>query len=650
MTTPPHIYRLEVDWDDDGDFDHTSSDVSSDLLSVKASRGRDYASQVYGHSTAGSLTATLRNDLDQYSRFNSTSLIYGLAAPGRRVRLSMPGSGATATAVLAGGAVASITVTAGGSGYTSTPTVSITGGGGTGATATAVVTSSAVSSITVTAGGSGYTTAPTVSLTGGGGTGATATAVVTGSAVTSITVTAGGSGYTTAPTVSITGGGGTGATATAVLAGSAVASITVTAGGSGYTTAPTVSLTNVLWAGQLDSLRHIERRSGNNTVQLLARGPLIELTQREVEVPMQAPSGGVTIATATGVVLDAAGIPASRRGSIGGARTMARWWSTRQPAVNALRELEETEIGFLHETRDGLISMDPENHRLTGDRRIASMPFTADETTGIPLVAAQLEDPGKDIANIIRIPVRTFTVGTAAVLWTLLHTVALAQGDTHTFLAQYPAPGSTVGDVGVDAWTAMVATTDYTANSQANGMGTDLTSSLTVTTVAATDTAISRRITVTNSGTTTLIITHLQTRGTPLSEAEPTVVEVRDQFSIDDYGEQTYLAPAQYISTIADAESYGGFLLSLVKEPQTRARVTFEASSFQAEAQAIDLSNRVRLMLNGREEEHFVEAISHEILRGERHLVGLLLSPATPYGSIYILDSASGLDEGILAR
>ena len=341
-------------------------------------------------------------------------------------------------------------------------------------------------------------------------------------------------------------------------------------------------------------------------------------------------------------------------------------------------------------------------------------------------MAAQLEDPGKDIANIIRVPVRTFTVGTAAVLWTLLHTVALAQGDTHTFLAQYPAPGSTVGDVGVDAWTAMVATTDYTANSQANGMGTDLTSSLTVTTVAATDTATSRRITVGNtagsavgsitvtaggsgyttaptvsltggggtgatatavlagsavtsititaggSGYTTaptvsitggggsgatatavltaLYITRLQTRGTPLSEAEPTVVEVRDQFSIDDYGEQTYLAPAQYISTVADAESYGGFLLSLVKEPQTRARVTFEASSFQAEAQAIDLSNRVRLMLNGREEEHFVEAIAHEILRGERHLVGLLLSPAISYGSIYILDSAPGLDEGILAR
>lgn len=74
-----------------------------------------------------------------------------------------------------------------------------------------------VQSINLQAGGTGYTTAPTVSLTGGGGTGATATATVSGGTVTGITVTAAGSGYTSAPTVSFTGGGGTGASAAAVI-------------------------------------------------------------------------------------------------------------------------------------------------------------------------------------------------------------------------------------------------------------------------------------------------------------------------------------------------------------------------------------------------------------------------------------------------
>jgi len=72
-----------------------------------------------------------------------------------------------------------------------------------------------VRSATVTNGGSGYTSAPTVSFSGGGGTGAAATATLTDDAVTSVTITNHGSGYTSAPTILFTGGGGSAAAATA---------------------------------------------------------------------------------------------------------------------------------------------------------------------------------------------------------------------------------------------------------------------------------------------------------------------------------------------------------------------------------------------------------------------------------------------------
>jgi hypothetical protein len=71
--------------------------------------------------------------------------------------------------------VTSITVTNAGTGYTSTPTVEITGGEGTGATATAQVQNGTIS-LTLTAGGSGYKADPVVTIQGGGGTGATAVA------------------------------------------------------------------------------------------------------------------------------------------------------------------------------------------------------------------------------------------------------------------------------------------------------------------------------------------------------------------------------------------------------------------------------------------------------------------------------------------
>ncbi|HBY4876743.1 TPA: right-handed parallel beta-helix repeat-containing protein [Klebsiella pneumoniae] len=77
-------------------------------------------------------------------------------------------------------------------------------------------------SIAVTAGGSGYTSAPTVTISGGGGSGALATATVSGGAVTKISVLYKGFGYTSAPTIAIAGGGGSGATATGTVSSGGV--------------------------------------------------------------------------------------------------------------------------------------------------------------------------------------------------------------------------------------------------------------------------------------------------------------------------------------------------------------------------------------------------------------------------------------------
>jgi hypothetical protein len=78
-----------------------------------------------------------------------------------------------------GTSVLSITVTNEGSGYTSTPTVTISAPNeayGTTASAVATVTSNKVTAITVTNAGSGYTSAPTITITGGSGSNAAATA------------------------------------------------------------------------------------------------------------------------------------------------------------------------------------------------------------------------------------------------------------------------------------------------------------------------------------------------------------------------------------------------------------------------------------------------------------------------------------------
>jgi len=82
----------------------------------------------------------------------------------------------TVSAAAVDGGIDIVKVSAGGTGYTSTPTVTILGDG-VGATATATVTAGAVSAVTVANVGSGYTSA-NVSITGGGGANATGIVVI----------------------------------------------------------------------------------------------------------------------------------------------------------------------------------------------------------------------------------------------------------------------------------------------------------------------------------------------------------------------------------------------------------------------------------------------------------------------------------------
>jgi FtsP/CotA-like multicopper oxidase with cupredoxin domain len=105
------------------------------------------------------------------------------------VTIGPPGAGgvqATAVATISGGGVNAINMVEPGSNYSTTvaPTVTITGGGGTGATAsTFVAVANTVGSITLTAGGSGYTYQPQVYIVpaaGSNGMGASAVALING--------------------------------------------------------------------------------------------------------------------------------------------------------------------------------------------------------------------------------------------------------------------------------------------------------------------------------------------------------------------------------------------------------------------------------------------------------------------------------------
>jgi hypothetical protein len=148
------------------------------------------------------------------------------------------------------GVLDALAITAGGSGYSTAPQVTIDGDG-TGAGASCTISGGAVNTITVTAAGSGYSFAD-VTFTGGGGSGATASTTLgvadalpslqsavestsTGGTIGRIVVSDGGVDYISGAVTVVITGDGSGATATATVVDGEITNITVTNEGSEYT-------------------------------------------------------------------------------------------------------------------------------------------------------------------------------------------------------------------------------------------------------------------------------------------------------------------------------------------------------------------------------------------------------------------------------
>ncbi|WP_420969891.1 filamentous haemagglutinin family protein [Bradyrhizobium sp. B120] len=166
---------------------------------------------------------------------------------GRAVAFS--GNGTLDTGSVAAAAllfdIGGVTIANPGTGYTSIPDVTISGGGGSGAQAAALL---GVVSFAVVSGGSGYSNGDPVTVSGTDNNGnpvtATGTAIVDANgALTGVKLTASGSGFPgfvdSISVNSATGDGGAQLTASLGVVG-----VTVTNPGSGYTSMPTFSFAN----------------------------------------------------------------------------------------------------------------------------------------------------------------------------------------------------------------------------------------------------------------------------------------------------------------------------------------------------------------------------------------------------------------------
>jgi hypothetical protein len=197
-----------------------------------------------------------------------------------------------------------------------------------------------------------------------------------------------------------------------------------------------------MWQGYLETISPSPGPMVSvSTAELTVYGVLASrCLQGRVSIPMHT---DVKTGSAMTEVLDAAGFPAGDCAIDAGQGTMSRWWDS-GTAIGALRDLEETEAGFLRETKDRKLAFEDRAHRPSGPHLLSQACFGG--PGGLFVWSPSQGDVSKGIANHIEAEVRTFDVSEESVLWTLSGSPpSIAPGARLTIKAQFPTPTSPSG-------------------------------------------------------------------------------------------------------------------------------------------------------------------------------------------------------------
>jgi hypothetical protein len=204
-----------------------------------------------------------------------------------------------------------------------------------------------------------------------------------------------------------------------------------------------------------------------------------------------------TADAAIGAVLEQAKWPALWGQSIQvGVDPLDYWWMRGRNAMEEIRSLADSEFGRVFINASG---------QLVFYNRIANRPVVAEVDQSEILRNIAIPQPWEVRRNIIEVQSNPIAELAQTDIWTASTEYVLSPGASIEIFVNFDSPAINV--------LQPASTTDYTAFSQSNGLGDDLTANISVVAVIYGETAL---LTITNSGAELAYINLLKMRGKPL--------------------------------------------------------------------------------------------------------------------------------------
>jgi len=205
-------------------------------------------------------------------------------------------------------------------------------------------------------------------------------------------------------------------------------------------------------------------------------------------------------------------------------------------------------------------------------------------------------------------------------LWKLQEIPSIPVGETSTWWGDASVAGVSVF---VDAWTTPVITTDYTANSLANGTGTDMTALIGL---VATKFAKTIKLALTNNGTVPAFITLLKARGTWYDDQTKVTSKAEDSTSQTAYQKRTFELDGKYMTDTVKAQSFANYAIGKYKDPRAELGISIMNQDAATLTQILsrEISDRITIVNTklGVSADFFIDYMEHDIsLSGLLHTV-----------------------------
>lgn len=244
-----------------------------------------------------------------------------------------------------------------------------------------------------------------------------------------------------------------------------------------------------------------------------------------------------------------------------GAEVKPYWWMDRENVLNALHDVIGSELGALWLGGDGTFKF---RSRYSAAPSVVASLTTEDFALG----SIETPRPWEVVRNSLRVNVYPPILQTAIEVWRWQETpVQIAAGESRTVWANFAYNGVSVP---IDNFITPAATTDYLANSNSDGSGTNLTANITVTVLAVF--SGSAKLRLTNSGGSAAWITLMRTRADAITVPDDTFVEGEDAISISRYQRRTFELTSRWFQNSEAAQGLTDFMVSFLASPRLYVR------------------------------------------------------------------------------